>query len=90
MQWTSSVSSRSASVRLRAVRMRIGRPAWSSRSGTIGVPPGSFSISSSVSCAGVVAAVAVVAVADGAAASGAAVRFSGDSCADSFGAATGP
>lgn len=48
MQWTSSVSSRPASVRLRAVRTRIGLPAWSSRSGTIGEPAGSSSISSTV------------------------------------------
>lgn len=48
MQWTSSVSSRPASVRLRAVRTRIGLPDWSSRSGTIGEPPGSSSISSTV------------------------------------------
>ncbi len=48
MQWTSSVSSRSASVRLRAVRTRIGLPAWSIRSGTIGEPAGSSSISSTV------------------------------------------
>ncbi len=48
MQWTSSVSSRSASVRLRAVRTRIGLPAESSSSGTIAEPPGSSSISSSV------------------------------------------
>ncbi len=48
MQWTSSVSSRPASVRLRAVRTRIGLPAWSSMSGTIGEPAGSSSISSSV------------------------------------------
>lgn len=48
MQWTSSVSSRPASVRLRAVRTRIGLPDWSSRSGTIGEPAGSSSISSTV------------------------------------------
>jgi hypothetical protein len=49
MQWTSSVSSRSASVRLRAVRTRIGLPAESSSSGTLREPAGSSSITSSVS-----------------------------------------
>lgn len=50
MQWTSSVSSRSASVRLRAVRTRIGLPVASSSSGTTGEPPGSSWISSRVRC----------------------------------------
>lgn len=49
MQWTSWVSSRSASVRLRAVRTRIGLPSASSRSWTIGAAVGSSSISSRVS-----------------------------------------
>lgn len=50
MQWTSSVSSRAASVRLRAVRTRIGLPDASSSSGTTGEPPGSSWISSRVRC----------------------------------------
>ncbi|CAM5722754.1 hypothetical protein SALBM311S_11660 [Streptomyces alboniger] len=48
MQWTSSVSSRAASVRLRAVRTRIGLPAESSNSGTTVEPPGSSSIADRV------------------------------------------
>ncbi len=48
MQWTSSVSSRSASVRLRAVRTRTRPPEASSISGIAREPAGSSSMTSRV------------------------------------------